>query len=199
MKEAKVIFKIISIIVKTVLTICIVAVFSIIFVQRVSNNKFTIGGYGIYTIISPSMRPEYEVFDMIIAKNVDDPLTLKKGDVVVYKGEKDDFKDKIITHRIDKVYTGTNPRKFLTKGDANDYPDPEITSNQIMGKVEKKIVTLSFLSHIVNNIYGFYFIVFVPIVILIFWEVMDSINEKKELKRLKEEEAKEEKKEEPLE
>lgn len=199
MKEAKVIFKIISIIVKTVLTICIVAVFSIIFVQRVSNNKFTIGGYGIYTIISPSMRPEYEVFDMIIAKNVDDPLTLKKGDVVVYKGEKDDFKDKIITHRIEKVYTGTNPRKFLTKGDANDYPDPEITSNQIMGKVEKKIVTLSFLSHIVNNIYGFYFIVFVPIVILIFWEVMDSINEKKELKRLKEEEAKEEKKEEPLE
>jgi len=196
MKEAKVIFKIISVIVKTVLTICIVAVFSIIFVQRISNNKFTIGGYGIYTIISPSMRPEYEVFDMIIAKNVDDPLALKKGDVVVYKGEVDDFKDKIITHRIDKVYTGTNPRKFLTKGDANDYPDPEITSDQIMGKVERKTVVLSFLSHIVNNIYGFYFIVFVPIVILVFLEVMDSINEKRAIKRLKEQEKEELKQEE---
>jgi signal peptidase len=185
------------IIVKTVLTLCIVAVFSIILVQRVSNNKFTVGGYGIYTVISPSMRPEYDVFDMIIAKNVDDPLTLKKGDVVVYKGEKDDFKDKIVTHRIEKVYTGTNPRKFLTKGDANDYPDPEITANQIMGKVEKKTVILSFLSHIVNNIYGFYFIVFVPIVVMVFLEVMESINERKELKKLaKTEEEKEEKQEE---
>ena len=196
MKEAKVIFKIISVIVKTVLTICIVAVFSIIFVQRVSNNKFTVGGFGIYTIISPSMKPEYDVYDMIIAKNVEDPLTLKKGDVVVYKGEVGDFKDKIVTHRIDKVYTGTNPRKFLTKGDANDYPDPEITSDQIMGKVERKTVLLSFLSHIVNNIYGFYFIVFVPIVILVFLEVMDSINEKRAIKKLKQQEKEEIKEEE---
>ena len=189
MKEAKVIFKILSVIVKTILGICIVAVFSVIFVQRVSNNKFNIGGYSIYTIISPSMAPEYNVFDMIVAQKTDTD-TLKKGDVIVYMGEVDDFKDKIVTHRIDKVYSGH--KKFVTKGDANDYPDPEITAEQIMGKVSKKLVILSFLSHIVNNIYGFYFIVFVPIVVIIFIEVMESINERKELKALKEKEKEEE-------
>ncbi len=195
MKDLKVIFKIISIIVKTVLSICILAVVSIIIVQRVSNNKLTIGGYSIYTIISNSMAPTYDVYDMILAKDVD-PNELKVGDVVVYMGEVNDFKDKIVTHRITKIYTG-NPRKFVTQGDANYSPDPEIKADQIMGSVSKKLVILSFLSHIVNNIYGFYFIVFVPIVILVFLEVMESINEKKELKKYKEEaEPKEEEKQE---
>ena len=192
MKEAKVIFKIVSFIFKFILTICIIAVFSVILVQKISNNKFSVGGYSIYTIISPSMAPEYNVFDMIIAKNVD-PNDLKKGDVVVYRGEVDDFKDKIVTHRIDKVYSGH--KKFVTKGDANDYPDPEVNADQIMGIVIRKTVILSFLSHIVNNNYGFYFIVFVPIVVIIFIEVMETINERKEIKRLKEEEQEEKKEE----
>ena len=78
MKDLKVIFKIFMVILKTVLTLCIIAVFSIILVQRVSNNKFTVGGYSIYTIISPSMRPEYEVFDI----NYIPRMAFDHGDII---------------------------------------------------------------------------------------------------------------------
>ena len=50
----------------TTLLVCIIV--SIIFVQRVSNNKITLGGYSIYTIVSESMLPKYEIGDMIISK-----------------------------------------------------------------------------------------------------------------------------------
>lgn len=188
MKDAKVIFKILSTIVKVVLTIIIVCVFSVIIVQRVTNNKLTVAGYGIYTVITNSMEPVYNVSDMIIAKKVD-ANDLKVGDDVVYLGEEGDFAGKIITHRIEHIY---GHKTFITKGINNDTEDPKINADQIKAKVIKKSTILSFLSHIVNNLYGFYFIVFVPIVLIICIEVIETVNEKKALKAIMEEEKKEE-------
>ena len=54
----------------------------------------------------------------------------------------------------------------------------------MLGKVIYKSVILSFLSHIVNNIYGFYFAVFIPLVIIIFLEILDVINERKKSNRV---------------
>lgn len=176
-KENKAI-KIITMITKTIVTMFIVIVIGIIFIQRISNNKLTLGGFGIYTIITESMVPEYKVHDMVISKKID-TSKIKEGDDVVYLGTKEDFKDKIVTHRVIKKEEIENKLYFHTKGIANDIEDPVIESTQILGKVVYKSIVLSFISKIVNNTYGFYFVIFVPFAILSVMEVIDIVNERK--------------------
>lgn len=169
-------------IIKAIVSILIFAIVSIIFVQRVSNNKVTLGGYGIYTIISESMAPKYTIGDMIISKKVD-TNSIKLYDDVVYIGEKGDFKDKIVTHQVIGIKNQPdNKRTFITKGIANDVEDPEIDQSQIYGKVVYKATLLSLLSKLVNNNYGFYFVIFIPFAIMIFLEVLDTIKDKEKIK-----------------
>ena len=168
--------------IKAVISLFVIIVISIIFIQRISNNKLTLGGYGLYTIASGSMEPEYNISDMVISKKVS-ISEIKEGDDVVYLGNKEEFKDKIITHRVIKK-TEENGKVILqTKGIANDIADPEIEESQILGKVIYKSVILSFISKIVNNPYGFYFVVFVPFAILSTMEIIDIIDSKKQKSR----------------
>ena len=171
-------------VIKAIASILIIFVICIIFIQRVSNNKVTLGGISMYTIVSESMKPKYEIYDMIIAKKID-PSEIEIGDDVVYIGEKSTLKDRIITHQVIKKEYKNGKYVFQTKGINNDVADPEIEDRQILAVVISKSNILSVISHVVNNSYGFYFIIFVPFVILLFFEVLDIKKEKKALKEEK--------------
>lgn len=173
-KFLKVFFKII----KVILTIFIVILASVIIVQRVSNNKLSIGGIQIFTIISESMVPKYQIGDMLVAEKVA-AKDLKVGDDLVYIGKVGDFKDKIVTHQIINIGEKDGKYEFITKGIANDVEDPIVNEDQIYGKVIYKSLILSWCSKLINNLYGFYFVIFVPMVILIFIDVLEEINIKK--------------------
>lgn len=185
------IIKIILGIIKSIATFFIVCVFSIIFLQRVSNNSINLAGFSIYTVVTESMYPKYKVFDMILVKSVD-TKSIKVHDDVVYKGEKSDFQGKIVTHRVEDITEDNGVLTFTTKGINNDIEDPLVNENQIMGKVVHKLLLLSLISKVINNTYGFYFLIFVPLVVVIFLEVMESIEEKKELKKVLDDERKKE-------
>ena len=67
-------FQIVKKLLSICLTVVLVLVFFIILVQKLSNNRFNLGGYGIYTIATGSMEPEYKVkdfrlFDKVRYKN----------------------------------------------------------------------------------------------------------------------------------
>lgn len=176
--------KIIVMVLKAIISFFIIVVISIIFIQRVSNNKLTLGGYSIYTIITESMVPKYDVYDMVLAKKIS-YHDIKVGDDVVYLGNKGDFADKIVTHQVIDIEEKGNEILFHTKGIANDVEDPVVTSSQILGKVTMKSKILSLVSRVVNNPYGFYFVIFVPFGILLVMEVIDIVNERKERKSSK--------------
>ena len=176
-KQIKILFKII----KAITSLFIILIVSIIFIQRISNNKVTLGGYSIFTVVTESMVPKYEVGDMILAREVDIDY-IKVGDDVVYQGKQDSYADKIVTHRVIEIEKDTPNYTFHTKGIANDLEDPTISGDQIYGVVVSKFKLLSFLSKIVNNIYGFYFIVFIPFVIMIFLEIIDIMHSKEKVK-----------------
>ena len=169
-------------IIKTILIVILALILAVIVVQRVSKNKATIGGYGIYTIVSESMVPEYNIWDMLFAKKVA-PEEIKIGDDVVYQGKEGDFVDKIVTHRVIKKTRHGNSYTFVTKGIANPVEDPEISADQIYGKVVLKSVVLTTISKVINTTYGFYFVIFVPIVVIVTLEVIDTVNERKKLKK----------------
>lgn len=156
---------------RVLVMIAIVCIVSLIIVQRVFNNNFAIGGIRIFTVVTESMVPKYNVFDVVMSKEVD-PATIKVGDDVVYLGKKDDFADKIITHQVIQIDDGLI---FHTKGIANTDEDPTITQDQIYGVVFYKSRILSAISRVVNNPYGFYFLIFVPIAVLVALEIIDRI------------------------
>lgn len=165
--------------IKALIWIAVILIVLIIFVQRIFNNKISIGSYRMFVVVTGSMLPEYKINDVIISKEID-PSKIEIGNDVVYKGKKDSYKDKIIVHRVIKRKKIGNKYTFITKGIANPAEDPLITEDQVYGVVTYRPKILSTLSHILNNSYGLYFLIFVPTALLLFFEILDKIKEKEE-------------------
>lgn len=164
--------------IRTIITVFLLILICIIFIQRVSNNNFAVGGIRVFTIITGSMLPEYEVGDMIISKEVS-AENIQIGDNVVYEGLVDDFNGKIVTHKVIDKDEVNGEYKFITKGLNNDIEDPEISEKQILGKVIYKTTILSIISKLINNTATFYLVVFIPFVLLVFFEIVEVVEEKK--------------------
>ena len=171
--------KILTGILKAIVWIIAILIVVVIVMQRVFDNKVTISNFRIFTIATGSMLPEYQIGDVIIVGNKDYDK-IKIGDDLVYRGEKGDYKDKIITHRVININHNDKGYTYTTQVINNPDPDPLVNQKQVYGVVKLKPVVLSLLSHILNNNYGFYFLVFVPITLLIFLEILDFIKAKEE-------------------
>ena len=163
--------------IKVMIWIFVILIVLVIGIQRLFNNQVSIGSYRMFTVVTGSMMPEYDIYDVIIIKEKQ-PDEIRVGDDLTYLGKTGDYKDRVITHRVKKVREENGTYYYTTQGTANNTPDPEIREDQMYGIVVYRPQVLSWLSHILNNSYGLYFLVFVPIAILIFLEILDYIKEK---------------------
>ncbi len=104
-------------------------------------------GYQILRISSPSMEPELNVGDIILSQRVDDVSVLRVGDIITYSGEVGDYSGKMITHEVvtapHKNSESDNTYYLQTKGSANEYDDPEIRDDQVIGIMKCKLTVLS--------------------------------------------------------
>lgn len=162
--------KIIGEILYILLFIIVILMLIVVILQRVTDNSVTIGGYRMFTVATGSMVPQYEVGDILVSKEIE-PSDIKVGDDIVYRGKEGSFKDKVVTHRVISIEQENGEYKIITKGIANQEQDPEITDEQVYGKVVYKVQTLSFISKLISNIYIFYFLIFVPIALIIFRQI----------------------------
>jgi len=81
-------------------------------------------GWSTAVVISGSMSGNIEIDDMVIIHRQDAYAT---GDVITFEDG-----DSLLTHRI----IGETPEGFVTKGDANNAPDSEpVTQDLIVGRV----------------------------------------------------------------
>lgn len=150
--------------------------------QRFSDNQ-SIFRYRVFTIASGSMDPAYKVGDVILVKETT-PEELRVGDVITYLGNKSSVSGMIVTHRITKIETKSDGSLLFTiKGDANQVEDPVIDSSQIYGKVTMKLTLITLISNVIHNQFGFFFLIFIPIVLFIFLEVADTIMDMREEKK----------------
>lgn len=166
----------------TLMFIIVVLMLIVVIMQRVTNNNITIGGIRMFSVATGSMVPVYNVGDVLISKEIE-PEKIKVGDDIVYQGEKGSYSDKVITHRVISIEKQEDGNyKIITQGVANNAQDPEIDQTQVYGKIICKLHILSFLSKITRNIYAFYFIIFIPVAILVYKNVknMMSIGDEEE-------------------
>ena len=167
-------FEVISTIIKIICVILLILLIMVIGFQRFSNNQKAIAGFRIFNVATGSMVPTYKVGDVIIVKEVDTD-ELKVEDPITYIGKEGDFAGKVVTHRIKNIEETDEGKIFHTQGDANDIEDPVIKADQIYGKVVYKCIIISILAKLMNNLTAFYILVFIPIGLLIFLQMKDSI------------------------
>jgi len=129
-------------------------------------------GLKIFSVSTASMSPKLKVGDVIIV-NKTDYSKIKVGDIVSYEGMTSEFKDKIITHQVEQIITENDRYIYYTKGIANSVLDPAVYQEQVYGVVVYKIFTISIISRLLRNIFGFIFIVLVPLIILFRAELKD--------------------------
>ena len=162
-------------IVKFIIFLILIVYLAFIIVQRISGNQ-SIFGYRIFAVATGSMVPDYNVNDVLAIKEVDHD-ELQVGDDITYLGNRQDVNGKIVTHRIIDIKTIDGKKSYITKGINNITEDPSIEDDQIYGKVMGKIPIVTEINHIIKNQYGFFFLIFIPLVTVIFLEIPDTVTE----------------------
>lgn len=180
------IFKISTLIVKILMGIVIAAFIVVVCMQRFSNNEMSFFNYRMFTVVSQSMTPKYDIGDVLISKEVE-PSKIKEGDVISYLGASGDFANKVITHRVVAIEKSEDGKLyFRAKGDANIIEDPIVSQDQLYGVVVYKSFILSLVYRIVGTKIGFFLCIILPILFIICSEMLSTMLEKEEERRKKE-------------
>ena len=110
---------------------CIVLIMVII-MQKVTDNNGSIAGYRLFTVVSGSMEPKYNIGEVVICKEMD-PNDIIVGDTIVYKGLTGDIKGKTIMHDVVGINRDNDTLVFHARGLENNRDDPDIKPEQILG------------------------------------------------------------------
>ena len=158
---------------RVILYIVVVLLLLVIIVQKVSNNSISVGGIRVFMVVSESMKDEYVIGDILISKHVSsDEINI--GDNVTYLGEKKELKGLIITHKVIDKDERDGQVYFITKGIANELQDPEISYDQVYGKVVYKTIFLSFIARLMNNQLSYY-LLFMIVGVVISVDIVSAI------------------------
>ena len=194
MKNGKKILKVLLTIFRILVGIVLAAFIIVVCLQRFSNNKISFFNYRMFTVVSQSMTPKYDIGDVLISKQVK-PEEIKENDVISYLGTYGDFTDKVITHRVVGIHQNEDGKYyFRTKGDANIVEDPIVEEGQIYGVVVYRSAILSLVYRIVGTKIGFYLFIIIPILFIIGSEMIATLLDKEEERRAKIKEKEEESK-----
>jgi len=148
-------------------------------IQAIINPNKTPSFLGIktYVIISGSMKPEIDVGDIVIAKNVEQD-ELKEGDIISFRQGQS-----VVTHRILEKTVVNGEVQYKTKGDNNNIEDGEIVKyDSIEGKIVK---TVPFLGKIALALQGKMAIIIIIIISYIYLSYSDKARKKKANRRNK--------------
>jgi len=137
-----------------------------------------LGSANFLVVLSESMRPTINMGDLVVTASTN-PNDIKTGDIVAFK---DGDKDFPITHRVVNI----TDNGFITKGDANEDPDPMVrTSNAVVGKVTFWVPFAGYFVYFARGPYGFIILIIIPGVILIVNEIRKVLGYVKESKERK--------------
>lgn len=182
-KKKKKIFKVIKGIFNAVCLVLLACFVLAVCLQRFSDNKLAFMNYRLFTVVTGSMEPKYNIGDVLISKTID-AKEIAIGDAVSYLGDKGNFNGKIVTHEVINIETDENGKLlFHTKGIANLVQDPVVSEDQIYGKVICELAPLSFVYKIITTKWGMLLCVIFPLMFIIGAEILATLLENEEEKR----------------
>lgn len=160
-------------ILRWIVTCFLVFILALTILQKVTNNKIALGNVYIFQVVSESMLPKYHAGDIIVVKK-ENASSLKIGDDITYLGEKNELKGLTITHRIINIRKEKEKYFFTTKGTANEFEDPEITEDNVYGKVVYHTLIFSLIGRAMTNVV-LYYIMFVAVGVSLAYEILNPL------------------------
>ncbi|RXS99702.1 signal peptidase I [Ammoniphilus sp. CFH 90114] len=128
---------VVSLIIATILAIA----------SKASGNTPKFFGHSMMLVLSGSMEPTIKTGSAIFVEDIEDPTTLKKGDVITFMSPV--LKDTIFTHRILGVKGSGKFTEYITKGDNNPAKDPlAVPNTSVLGKYSG--ITIPYLGHVMS-------------------------------------------------
>ena len=120
--------------------------------------------FSLYTIISPSMTPNIQVYDVIINIRVDHPEDIKLGDVITFISVSTEHNGNIVTHRVVGIIKDEDGNySYQTKGDANLIEDSaNVPYKNVIGRVALKIPYLGRIQLFIASGMGWMFLILIP-------------------------------------
>ena len=138
--------------------------------------------FSVYTIVSPSMVPTINVYDVIINKTVKKPTDVKVSDIITFESTGVLSHGLTVTHRVQDIYydESASDYEYVTKGDNNPIKDDTPASySNLIGKVVLKIPGLGNVQRFVWSKIGWLVVVIIPALVIIIQDIMKLI--KKEI------------------
>lgn len=184
--KKEILFKVFSIILKllyylVISFVCLIALFLIYYIissQLHSGDETYKPKVSIYTIVSPSMTPVIEVYDVVVNIRAESPKDIQIGDIITYKSTAPTSEGMTITHRviaIDQLPDGTY--EYMTQGDNNSEPDSVyVTFDNVIGKEIMTIPKVGYIQFLLANKKGWLFLLLIPIGIYLLREVFKLID-----------------------
>lgn len=172
--------------------IAAVLIYYIISVQIHAKDENYKPGISIYTIVSPSMTPNVNVYDVVVNIRVDDPTKINVGDIITFKSQAATSEGMTITHRViarDQLPDGTY--EYMTQGDNNPEPDSSyVMFDNVIGKEIITIPGLGKVQFLIANKKSWLFLLLIPIAIYLIKEIyklIDLVGLKKKVTKVIEE------------
>lgn len=127
----------------------------------------------LYTIVSGSMEPNINIYDVVISKKVKSPKDIKAGDVITFISTSSISKGMTITHRVVEVIENENGVAYRTKGDNNISPDTAPAEfNNVIGKVILRVPQLGRVQSFLGTQGGWLIVIVIPALIIIISDIL---------------------------
>jgi len=161
----------------TVVLAVLMMIFTVISVSLFDKNDRTLFGYKIYIVNSNSMAAtDFDAGALIFVKEVN-PADLRPGDIISFISQNSDNFGKTVTHKIRRITTDVNGEPgFVTYGTTTDDDDEAIvTYPYILGKYSHHIPAIGFFFNFLKTTPGYFVCNFVPFMILIIYQGINTI------------------------
>lgn len=154
--------------------LCTIGAFLIVYlcINKIAQSQGKNAPLGLYTIISPSMTPKIDVYDVVVVVEKD-PQEIQVGDIISYYSTNDYFGGTPITHRVVEKFNTNTGVSFRTRGDANPVVDNEIVLDKnVIGTVRFIIPKLGRIQFFLASKGGWFIAILVPAAGIIIYDII---------------------------
>lgn len=155
----------------------IMMVFTIVSVSTFDRADRSLFGYKVFVVMSDSMSAtDFDAGDLIFVKETD-PAELKPGDIVSYLSTNTENYGAVVTHKIRRLTTDDNGNPgFVTYGTTTDTDDANVvTYDNIIGQYKAKLPGIGRFFRFLKTTPGYIVCIFLPFLILILVQGVNSI------------------------
>ena len=166
------------------MAICMM-IFTLVTVLTCNQTERSLFGYKGFIVRSDSMSAtDFNAGDLILVKEVD-PSTLQEGDIISFISGNSESFGEVATHKIRKITEDDNGHPaFVTYGTTTDTDDESlVTYESVLGKYVKTLPSAGRLFAFIKTTPGYIVCIFLPFLILIILQGLNSVKLFKQYKR----------------